>query len=490
MQKVYIERQARQLEQAAVAAGITEEMMIERAGQATYETLKARWPKTASILVLCGKGKNGGTGYVAARTAQLQGLTVHVRHVGDTKHLSAEVKKALDACEKAGVSIKPFSIDESIEAGLILDAIFGIGLKGRPDSTYIELIHWVNQQHIPVLSIDLPSGVHVDTGNVEDIAVHADCTIAFGGLKQGLLTGDAPDYCGEIVVHDLSLPAPVLEQVKESAYAISSRDFEFYLKPRKRNAHKGYFGHVLVIGSDVGFPGASKIAAIGAARAGAGLVTLATHPAHANQGVQLQPEIMSHPIERARDFLPLFERATVIVIGTGLGRSKWSAMALEAALNANRPLVIDADALHLLAKMELRREDWILVPHPGEAASLLNTGSAYIQQDRYRAVKEIQMQFGGLCILKGAGTLIQTPNTLQVCTSGNPGMASGGMGDLLAGVIAGLYAQGLPLEIAAASGVCLHGEAGDCAAKKHGERGLLATDLIPELRTLVNPTHS
>jgi len=266
---------------------------------------------------------------------------------------------------------------------------------------------------------------------------------------------------------------------------IAFSDFHHLLEKRDRNANKSQFGHLLVIGGDEGMAGAPWLAALGGARVGAGLVSIATHAVHVNS-VHYQPEIMCYGIRLAKEINPLLAKATVVVIGPGLGQSSWSKKLFKEVLKTQLPIIIDADGLNLLAsKAEVRRH-WILTPHPGEAARLLNLSVDDIQQDRNQAVKELQKRYGGIVVLKGAGTLIKDEaNMPLLCQQGNPGMASAGMGDLLAGIIGGLIAQGLPLLEAAAFGVCLHAKAGDIAAEV-GERGMLATDLLPSVRKLVN----
>ncbi len=259
------------------------------------------------------------------------------------------------------------------------------------------------------------------------------------------------------------------------------------LPPRARDAHKGHFGHVLVIGGIEGMAGAARLCAESAARIGAGLVTVATHPAHAAFLNITRPELISYQVDTAKDLSPLLTRSSVIAIGPGLGQSDWSKTLFDAALSSHQPKVIDADALHLLAQSPQRCEDWILTPHPGEAAHLLLRSITTIQANRQQAARDLQNRYGGVIVLKGASSIVIDPSQkFWECQAGNPGMASAGMGDVLTGVIAGLLAQGLPLAESAIAGVDLHAQAGDLAAQKGGERGLLASDLMPYLRQLIN----
>ncbi len=275
-----------------------------------------------------------------------------------------------------------------------------------------------------------------------------------------------------------------LEQAHYQLLKLSS--FKDYLKPRAKTSHKGDFGHVLVIGGDFGMPGAPCLSALAALRCGAGLVSVATHPEHVAAIVAEQPEIMCHGIAHAEQLLPLIQHASVIVIGPGLGRSEWSQELFACSMQSNLPMIVDADALYWLSQYEIAKENWVLTPHPGEAARLLNIDTDGVQQNRLAAIGLLKIQFGGTIVLKGAGTLVLGKDNIPyVCADGNAGMSTAGIGDILTGVIAALAAQHIPLEKAAAFGVLLHALAGDKAAGNI-PRGLIATDLLPYLRELVN----
>jgi NAD(P)H-hydrate epimerase len=337
------------------------------------------------------------------------------------------------------------------------------------------------------VAIDIPSGLHADRGEILGVAVKAGLTVSFIGLKQGRFTGAGPACCGEICFDDLAVPADLYGSVTASCHLYDGSDLPVLLPQRARTAHKGDHGHVLVIGGDNGMAGAARMAAEAAARCGAGLVSIATRAVHAGIQAALRPELMFRGVETVDELTPLLERATVIAAGPGMGTSSWGRKLLEAAIERDLPLILDADALNLLPVMPKRRNNWILTPHPGEAARLLGLTTAAVQQNRFSAVHELVSRYNGVAILKGAGTLIAASDAPTcICTAGNPGMASGGMGDVLTGVIAGLLAQGLRHYDATRAGVYLHARAGDLAAAE-GERGLLATDLFPYLRRLVNP---
>lgn len=255
---------------------------------------------------------------------------------------------------------------------------------------------------------------------------------------------------------------------------------------RTQDAHKGNFGHVLVVGGDYGYPGAPVLAALGALRVGAGLVTVASHRDHIISLNSHYPELMATAIDEPQNLIPLLSRATVVVLGPGLGRTGWSNKVYDLVINCSQPLVLDADALFFLANKKTQRNNWVLTPHPGEAATLLQQTKPIANSERTEAIQQLINSFQATVVLKGKGSLVGSPNAaIEICVAGNPGMASGGMGDLLSGIIAGLIAQGLNLDTATKLAVVLHATAGDLAAKA-GQRGLIATDLLPFVRKLIS----
>ncbi len=474
------------LDRAAIERhGIAGAVLMERAGAAAFEMLRQRWPQAGSVAVIAGTGNNGGDGFVLARLARRAGLAVEVRVVGDAESVRGDAREHLQRLEAEGVRASPWEPGAALHADVVVDALLGTGLDREAAGAHAEAIAAMNACPAPVLAIDVPSGLHADTGQPLGAAVRAHATLTFIGLKQGLLTGAAPDHTGRLYFSDLAVPPQVYDAVPPSALRIARAPLMYLLPRRRRTGHKGHFGHVLVIGGDAGYAGAIRLAGEAAARTGAGLVSLATRARHA-AGIAAQcPVLMSHGVESPVELEPLLARADVIAIGPGLGRSEWALGLLARALEARQPLVADADALNLLAMETCSRDNWILTPHPGEAARLLDGSVALVQQDRYAAATHLRERYGGVCVLKGAGTVVCSAEGLAVCAAGNPGMGSGGVGDVLTGVIAALLAQGLVPHDAAQLGVCLHAEAGDRAAEG-GERGLIATDLMPWLRVLVN----
>ncbi|MFO1349813.1 MAG: NAD(P)H-hydrate dehydratase [Gammaproteobacteria bacterium] len=487
---LYRAQQVREIDRRAIQErGIAGYELMRRAGQAAFAELRARWPAARRVVVVCGGGNNGGDGFVVARLAQEAGLATQVLTLADPARLSGDARTAYDDARQAGAPSEPFAPALLTGADVIVDAIFGIGLEREVSGHWRAAIDAINATPAKVLALDIPSGLHADRGAILGAAVRADLTVCFIALKQGLFTGAGPDCNGEIVLADLAIPADLVASIAPSAQLYGGENLPTLLPKRMRSAHKGDHGHVLVVGGDQGMAGAARMAAEAAARCGAGLVSVATHAAHAGLHAALRPELMFRGVETAVELSPLLARASVIAVGPGLGTGAWGQLMLNAVLEQEQPLVIDADALNLIAKQTPRtaRPSWVLTPHPGEAARLLGIDTTTVQTDRFAAAERLAQHLGGVVVLKGAGTLIASADqTPLVCHAGNPGMASGGMGDVLTGVIAGLLAQGLTPWDAARAGVYLHARAGDLAALD-GERGLLATDLLPWLRKLVNP---
>ncbi len=495
---LYTAEQVRALDRCAIEVhnipGIT---LMKRAGLFALDTLLARWPQPALITVFCGGGNNGGDGYIVAGAAALRGLPVRVLSLGEADKLSADGQRARAFAQAQGVDITPFSDSMALTQGVLVDALLGIGVAGEVRDATRAAIHAINGSGLPTLALDIPSGLCGDTGSELGAAVHAQVTTCFIGLKRGLYTGRGPALCGDLVFSDLGVPEAVYNAVHAGTVRLVLPRVRRVLPRRQRDAHKGHFGHVLVIGGDNGYGGAVAMAAEAALRVGAGLVSVATRPQHVPALLARRPELMVNGVTSGQELEPLLSGPTHLVIGPGLGRSPWSEQMVQQALNSGLPMVVDADALNILAAGPLGRggtnaRDWVLTPHPGEAARLLDIATARVQRDRFAAAQNLWQRYPGTVLLKGAGTLLCHGETsgaqplFELCTQGNPGMASGGMGDVLSGVIGGLMAQGLTPADAARLGACVHGAAADRAAAVGGERGLLATDLMAHLRRLVN----
>lgn len=484
---LYDAASTRALERFALAdSALVGSELMERAGAAVFAVLRRYWPAARRIAVVCGPGNNGGDGFVIARLAAAAGLDARVHLLAEPARLRGDAAAAYAALLAAGLAPVMGACDLG-DAEVVVDALLGIGLDRDVGGQQAQAIERINAAALPVLSVDVPSGIDATSGRCWGMAVRATVTVSLVTLKQGLVTGAGPDYAGALEVDYLGLPASAYAAVPPTAQAIAYADLCHVLVPRRRTAHKGDHGHVLVIGGAPGCGGAARMAAEAAARCGAGLVSLATHPAHAASITALCPEIMCHGVSSAAELAPLLARATVIAIGPGLGQSAWATAVWSDARDSRLPQVVDADALNLLARAADVREDRVLTPHPGEAARLLGAAAAPVRNDRFAAANALRRRYGGVVLLKGAGTIIASAGQVpQVVRDGNPGMATGGMGDVLTGVIAALIAQGFALPQAAALGACVHAHAGDVAAAL-GERGLLATDLLPFLRAAVNP---
>jgi hydroxyethylthiazole kinase-like uncharacterized protein yjeF len=520
--ELYTAAQVRALDAQAIAAGVTSYELMQRAAVVVLNGIRQRWPQTRRLLVFAGTGNNGGDGYLVATLAHTEGFDVKVFEVGDTVCIAGDAKRAREEFMTTGLSahvghdFDALDVYHSASDTVIVDALLGTGLRGAVRSPFDEAIRMINSFPLPVVAVDIPSGLASDTGWCE-VAVQAQMTISFIGLKQGLFTALGPECAGDILFHDLGTSAAVRQS--DAAVAPASRRIDIasagkLLPPRSRTAHKGDCGNVLVVGGDVGYGGAALMAAQAAARAGAGTVSLATRGVHVCAALARQPEIMvsgvDEPVGADSGLMSrLLERADVVLLGPGLGQSDWSRAMLSQVLQFagdKLPLVVDADALNLLAaNAQLRREisplqhakgtgirqrQWILTPHPGEAARLLACELEQVQQDRFDTVRQLHAVWGGACLLKGAGSLVcyedMGERVVQVCSEGNPGMASGGMGDVLGGIAAAFVSQGLGLGASLTAAVCVHGEAADLSAQAAGERGMQATDLLEYIRGLVN----
>lgn len=468
--------------------------LMKRAGEAALRYLRSRWPRCHRIVIVCGGGNNGGDGYVLARFAQAAGLTVGVLAAVPPERLSGDARQAHADWIASGGRAQAFDGKLLGDAEVIVDALLGTGLAQpvRPEAARV--IAALNEAGRPVFALDVPSGLDSDTGEPHGIAVRADCTVTFVALKTGLFIGRGPEHAGAVYFDDLevSVPAqraefaPRLERIVEAEIAAA-------LPRRARTANKGDFGRVLIVGGGPGMPGAVRLAGEAALRTGAGLVTVAVWPDNVAGIVAGRPELICLPVREASGLAEPLERADVIAIGPGLGKTPWASELLATVLRTSKPLVVDADALNLIAEQAQRgsgphhRDNWILTPHPGEAARLLGWSTAEVQQDRLKALTGLIERYGGTVVLKGAGTLVGTSGRIPgVCERGNPGMASAGMGDVLTGATAGILAQCADPWQAARVAALVHAMSGDVAARGGGERGLLASDVARELRTCVN----
>ena len=493
--RVFTAAQSRALDRLAIERhGIPGIVLMKRAGRAAWTTLLKRWPNTGSISIVCGRGNNAGDGYIVAGCAVSNGARVQLIQLGDAAALRGDAANARDWAVGLGLAITEVDNDApvfEITGAVIVDALLGTGASGAVRPGFARAIERVQAAGLPVLALDIPSGLCADTGRVLGCAIRADVTVTFIGMKRGLVIGSGLDHSGGIVLDTLDVPSACHAEVG-GIPALQWSDHRHLLPRRAATAYKHQAGHALIVGGDIGMGGAVAMAAEAALRVGAGLVSVVTRAEHVTAVLARRPEIMVQGVDSATQIDALIERAGVVAIGPGLGRGQWSRSLLDRVIASGKPLVVDADGLHLLTECfgttgAIGSIPIVLTPHVAEAANLLGMSVAQIQRDRFAASACLSARVpNGAAVLKGAGSLVANRERVGVCLHGNPGMASAGMGDVLTGVIAGLMAQGLSAIDATNAGVCLHSFAADRVADHVGQRGLLATDLLAEMRAILN----
>ena len=480
MSRLFTAHQIRLMDQMLINEyGIPGLTLMSRAADASVDLLRKRYPLAQRVLVFCGTGNNAGDGYLVAAKLQDRAIDVLVVQVGDPQKLGEDATTARNRLVQQAVPIMDwgsFQRDGAEQADVMVDALLGLGTAGPVRESFAQAIEWLNTQHAPVIALDVPSGLHPDFGVAEGAAVHASHTVTFIALKLGLVSERGPDFSGEVCLAPLGAPEALLDQFEEEGVGVIEPSA---LPPRSRGAHKGHFGHVLVVAGGEGMAGAGLLAASAALRSGAGLVTLATHPSHATNLAAYQPELMAQGLPDADALTPLLERATVVAVGPGLGQSKWAEALFKRLMDSRLPMVIDADALNMLAEKPSKLPNAILTPHPKEAARML--GASVVRSDRLEVLQALQDRYQSIVVLKGAATLVHDGERALINATGSPAMATAGMGDALTGCIAGLLAQGLDLGQAAAQGVAHHGRAGEWASADLGEVAVIASDVIARL---------
>jgi ADP-dependent NAD(P)H-hydrate dehydratase / NAD(P)H-hydrate epimerase len=482
-QLLYTAAQMRRID-AVATLGVESRELMQRAAAAAFATLCRRWPQARRIVVCCGSGKNGGDGYLLARLARQAGRECGVIALEEAR--DADTQAAATAWRSGGGMVYSGHAQAALpEADVYVDALFGIGLNRPLHGAAAQLVDALNASGTPVLALDIPSGLSADSGACLGSCVRAAATVSFIAWKRGQHTGAGLDVCGELELAGLDLPASIFDEEHAGASLLQWPEVLGRLPRRGRDVHKGQFGHVLAIGGDHGMGGAIRLAAEAALRCGAGLVSVATQAEHTGPLLAARPEIMALHVPGQQELDAPLARASVVALGPGLGQRSWGHSLWHRALASGKPAVLDADALNLLARHPRRfQAPAVLTPHPAEAARLLGTDTASVQANRYAAALALAERYHAVAVLKGAGSLVATPERLvAVCPWGNAGMASGGMGDVLTGVIAALLAQGLSAWDAACLGVAAHARAGDLAARDGA--GLLASDLFPPLRRVL-----
>ncbi|GAB2198620.1 NAD(P)H-hydrate dehydratase [Sessilibacter sp. MAH4] len=495
--RLYRAEQVRELDRRAIHDGqIPGRVLMKRAGRACFEMIKRRYPQAQSITVFCGGGNNGGDGYVIAALAAQEKMTVRLIAVTDPAKLQGDAALAYQYALQESVVVEAFGEHQDITGDVLVDALLGTGLRGVVNDQFAAAISLINATSQPVVAVDIPSGLCADTGAVLGCAVKAQATATFIGQKLGLYTGFGPAHTGACEFFSLNVPEEYYSDLTPVALCLKIEDLVSQVPDRAVDSYKTQHGKTLIVGGSEGFGGAALLASEACARLGSGLTVLATAPAHVVAALVKSPEVMVRGVSDTHELKPFLKSATTVAIGPGLGQEAWGQQFLQQVLGASIPAVFDADALNLLAKksfVKLYREKRlnqstnILTPHPGEAARLLDKTIAEVQSDRVAAACALAEKYSAWVVLKGAGTVIASPEQeVFLCPYGNPGMASGGMGDVLTGVLAALIAQGFETGLAVKLAVCLHSKAADQLAQQYGARGLLAGDVIATARALFN----
>lgn len=483
--KLYTAAQVRGIDNAAIHEfGVAGYELMCRAGAAILAAAQAHYSTEGHWLVVCGSGNNGGDGYVLATLALKAGLDVTVCTLSAPENLKGDAALAYNDWLAVGGKVVAWPLLENASYDLAFDAMLGTGIDRGVGGEFQQAIAYLNQLECPTVAIDIPSGLNADTGCVMGCAVEAQTTVTFVGRKRGMYTADGPDYCGRIIFDDLDIPAAAAAGFCNDGGDLLTDDFlAEVLSPRRRNSHKGSFGHVVAVGGIAGMSGAVKMCGEAALRSGAGRVTLVTDKAHANDINLTRPELMVKAVDAKGEWRSLLSADKIVAVGPGLGVADWSVVLFKACLDSGCPLVVDADGLNILASQSLCEpvtgQRWVLTPHPGEAARLLNCAVSNVQGDRVGSALAIARQYGACVVLKGCGTVVaDVSGEYAICASGNPGMATAGSGDVLTGIIAALLGQGLSCFNAAQAGVLAHARAADLAAEALGEMAMVAGDII------------
>ena len=473
--------------EAAAQSGCDMFTLMQRAGGAVFEQCQSLFANSDVYLILLGQGNNAGDGYITALNAKKAGKKVHVCAIEPDRVLDGDAGTAQKQWVDAGGSIKPFDVALIEKADVVIDALLGTGINSYIRNEFADVIDAINDSSTPVVSIDVPSGLDANTGQSLGRCVQADVTVTFVGIKPGLVTGAGKQSCGKLVYADLGVGKAFQTLAKASATLLNIDHFKG-MGPRDVHSHKGTYGRLLCVGGNRGTAGAIRLAGEAALRSGAGMVRVYTHEASTIQVSAGRPELMvtSSHLDDALAW------SSCVVIGPGLGQDEWSESVFTAVLkhcqSENKPIVIDADALNLLCKQSTAYtlEHCVLTPHAGEAGRLLGVSVDDVESDRFNYARQCSQRYHAVCVLKGAGTLIDNEKKTWVCRHGNPGMATAGSGDVLSGVLGALMAQGLSVDIAAKYGVVLHAKAGDDIAQLYGQRGMIASDLFDAVRALIN----
>ncbi len=494
--------QSRRLDELTIQQGTPGHTLMERAGSGATEILLAPFPfvKRRRVVVVAGKGNNGGDGFVIARLLRRAFVRAEVVLLGDPEEVKGDALLALQAMRRARVPLlatrEMAAVRDAFDgAALIVDALFGTGLNAPISGFYADVVSAMNDSGLPIFSVDIPSGLDADRGVPLGVSVRAAATATFGFAKLGQILYPGAGHVGNLSVVDIGITADAMQQVPPSAWYLEASDVAPFVPRRAADAHKGDAGHVLLIAGSRGHSGAALIAANAACRTGAGLTTLAG-PASLN-GVFAggTPEVMTAALpdhdgritHQPKALRALFQQKRALVVGPGLGTHSDAEQTVRFCIaESNLPIVLDADALTCLSRdlspLDRHKGGLILTPHPGEMARLIGSDVATVQADRIGCARDFAVRHGCVLVLKGARTVIAAPaGEVWINSTGNSGMASGGMGDALSGILGALLAQGLGLSEAARLGVFVHGAAADVLAQRIGPIGYLASDLALEV---------
>ncbi len=465
--------------------GISGFELMTRAGTGAFRECQRKWPEIRAVNVLCGSGNNGGDGYILASSALSRGYSAKVFCASEPKTESA--RQARDEfVDRRGQVFSLISFDGCRDNELVVDALFGSGLSRDIKYPYQQAVESINAQRSPVLALDMPSGVNGDTGAVLGSAVCADLTVTFISVKAGLLMGAGKQLAGQLVLDRLGVPDDAYLQVDRAASQICPAELTQIAPRRSTDAHKYDAGKVTIVGGAATMQGAALMAAKAAYCTGAGLVSVVMPTPAAAQYVAWLPEARIFDGTDQDTAKALISQSSAAGIGPGMGLSDWTREIVEWIAHEKLPMAVDADALGVLAQCNLHSPCWVLTPHHGEAARLLGCSSADVRSDRLGAARQIAAQYGGVCILKGAGSVVCDGENLWICDRGNAGMATAGMGDVLTGAVSALLAQGLAPAAAARMAVWLHASAGDDCAAQSGAVGMIATNLFAPMRLRLN----
>ena len=498
--------------------GVPSLMLMENAGRGVAETAAREYghPEGKRVLIFCGKGNNGGDGFVAARHLLNSGASVTVLMLSSARTLQGDARTNYDILarlkqpEAGTLSIKPFSrslLKTLHKQDLIIDAIFGTGFSGAVREPFVTAIRWINRQHVPVLSVDIPSGVDGTTGVVVNTAVKASCTVTFGMIKTGLLCNQGQDLVGTLRTIDIGIPKTVSRSKSLSTFQIEQEDVRRALPQRPSTANKYSVGKVFILAGARGYTGAAYLCAMAALRAGAGAIMLGIPEAVYTVVARRLVEAIVKPLPStkegtiAQNALGEIEEklswADVAVLGPGLSTNAETQEVIAAILRKHPgKMVVDADALRFVADIGLARlsklkGQYVLTPHAGEYSRIIGVPAKEIEVNRIEMARTGSTKSKATIVLKGGPTATGIPDgSVYLNSTGNPGMATVGSGDVLAGIIAALWAQGVPQNAAAFSGVFLHGLAGDIARDILGERSIIAQDLIDQLPAAMKKVES